>query len=140
MALQRQSESGARFRVVTNLGQWRETSVVFLFGEHDYSTRGTLESALAPLTGHVVIDLSWCEFVDSSVIAVMLAKHVSLASEGGRVELVAPPTHAHLMRSVETLGIRTIVGVHDDPGRSLDPDDRNGQDGFRRRCRHESDR
>ena len=64
-----------RVQTTTGLGYRRDIAVVFLYGEHDYGTREMLERELVPLDGTVVIDLSWCAFLDSSIISIILSKH-----------------------------------------------------------------
>jgi anti-anti-sigma regulatory factor len=102
-------------RVVEGLGHAHGSTVVFLYGEHDYASRGAVESALDPLSGHVVVDLSWCAFLDSSIIAMILAKHAALARDGTELEIVLPPRHDHLAATFHQLGVRHLLHVRDAP-------------------------
>jgi anti-anti-sigma regulatory factor len=102
-------------RVVDGLGRAHGSTVVFLYGEHDYAVRGAVESALDPLSGHVVVDLSWCAFLDSSIIAMILAKHAALARDGSELEIVLPPRHDHLAATFDQLGVRSLLHVRDAP-------------------------
>jgi anti-anti-sigma regulatory factor len=102
-------------RVVKGLGHAHGSTVVFLYGEHDYASRHAVEFALDPLSGHVVVDLSWCAFLDSSIIAMLLAKHAALARAGTELEIVFPPRHDHLAATFDQLGVRHLLHVRDAP-------------------------
>jgi anti-anti-sigma regulatory factor len=90
-------------------------TVVFLHGEHDFGSRGLVADALEPIDGDVLVDLSWCTFVDSSVIALILGKHAALESAGHTLEIILPPSHGHLTRTFDRLGARTVVPIRDAP-------------------------
>jgi anti-anti-sigma regulatory factor len=103
-------------RVETGLGlPRRPVTAVFLHGEHDFRCRELVEDALAPLHADLLVDLSWCTFIDSGVIASIIAKHQLLAEEGHRLELIVPPAHTQLWRTFERLGARSILPVRDAP-------------------------
>jgi anti-anti-sigma regulatory factor len=93
----------------------RPVTAVFLHGEHDFGCRGLVVEALDPVRNDVLVDLSWCTFVDSSIIASILAKHAALVHDGHRLEVILPPTHTHLVRTFERLGARRLLAVHDAP-------------------------
>jgi hypothetical protein len=76
----------------------RPVTALFLHGEHD-----------------LLVDLSWCTFIDSSIIAMLLTKHAELEDDGYRLELIVPPTHVQLSRTFDRLGARRLVAVHDAP-------------------------
>jgi anti-anti-sigma factor len=86
-------------------------AIVKLRGEHDLASRTVLENALAPLKGDILVDLSECDYIDSSVIAVVVQTHANLTREGYRVEMLIPPTKRHIARTVEVSGISKIVPV-----------------------------
>jgi anti-anti-sigma factor len=86
-------------------------AVVSLNGEHDLATSEGVRVALAPLRGAVLVDLSGCEFVDSTVIGVLLKKAIQLESAGHRLELVAPPQSSSAARALEITGVRDLVRV-----------------------------
>jgi anti-anti-sigma regulatory factor len=46
-------------------------AVLVLCGAHDMATADQIGAALAAVDGNVLIDLSECEFIDSSVIGVL---------------------------------------------------------------------
>jgi anti-anti-sigma factor len=60
-----------------------------------------------------LLDLSACEFIDSTVIGVVLAKSGDLAREGRRLELVVPAANRSVTRVVDVVGLRTLMTVHD---------------------------
>jgi anti-anti-sigma factor len=86
-------------------------AIVKLRGEHDLASRPVLENALAPLKGDVLVDVSECDYIDSSVIAVVVQTHANLTREGYRVEMLIPPTKRQVARTVEVSGISKIVPV-----------------------------
>jgi anti-anti-sigma factor len=88
-------------------------AIVTLLGEHDISTSPELRATLAPLDGNVLLDLSACEYIDSTVIGVVLAKSGDLAREGRRLELVVPAANGSVTRVVDIVGLRTLMTVHD---------------------------
>jgi anti-anti-sigma factor len=88
-------------------------AIVTLSGEHDLATSKELGAALAPIDGNVLVDLSPCEFIDSSVIGVLLGKSSTLTREGHRLELVVPAANRAVTRVVEVVGLRTLMPVHD---------------------------
>jgi anti-anti-sigma regulatory factor len=107
------SDATPRVRTVTGLGHRCEVVVVFVHGEHDYGSRTVLEEALAPLGGAVVVDLSWCAFLDSSIVAVILSKHAELKKSGDRLEVIIPPAQEHLASLFDVLGLRALVQVRE---------------------------
>ena len=103
-------------RVEEGLGRPRRpVTAVFLHGEHDFGSRALAGDALEAIHSDVLIDLSWCTFVDSSLIAMMLAKHAALEREGYGLEVILPPTHTHLSRTFDRLGARRLLPVRDAP-------------------------
>jgi anti-anti-sigma factor len=109
-----------RVRVVSGLGARQASTVVLLYGEHDFGSRGLVQEALFPLDGHVLVDLSRCSFVDSAVIAILLAKSRQLESVGGRLELIAPASQGHVLHVLERLGVGTIVPIRHRPPHAID--------------------
>jgi anti-anti-sigma factor len=88
-------------------------AIVFLCGEHDLSTSADLGIALDPIRGNLLIDLSECEFIDSTVIAALLEKFEDLRREGHRLELLVLPGKTNIRRVIELVGLDTLVTVHD---------------------------
>jgi anti-anti-sigma factor len=87
-------------------------AIVSLHGEHDLATSGDVESALAGIYGPVLVDLTACEFVDTTVVRIILAKRLELEREGHRLELVIPPEN-QINRTLEVLGLASFMIVHE---------------------------
>jgi anti-sigma B factor antagonist len=95
-------------------------ALVSLAGEHDLATSDELVAALAPLAGNVLVDLSTCEFIDSTVIGAVIAKSADLARDGHRLELVVPPANRIVTRVVDVVGLRALVTVYEQvPGTTV---------------------
>src|SRR3954468_14963827 len=98
-------------------------ALISLSGEHDLATSGAIHAALAPIEGNVLVDLSECEFMDSSVIGELLEKYEDLRREGHRLDLLVPPGRASVRRIIDVVGLDTLITVHDSmprPGASRD--------------------
>jgi anti-anti-sigma factor len=66
-------------------------AVVELFGEHDISTCWEVERAFAPLHGELLLDLTDCSFMDSTVLSVILQKARMLRVDGHGLEIRSRP-------------------------------------------------
>ena len=87
-------------------------ALVTLAGEHDIESCPALRDALEPLFGTVLVDLTQCRFMDSSVIAALIRKFRELEREGCRLELVVPPDNDTLSRTLEIVSMRSLMTVH----------------------------
>jgi anti-anti-sigma factor len=87
-------------------------AIITLRGEHDLATSEGLAVALAQIDGNVLLDLSACEFIDSTTIGVVIGKSQDLTRAGNRLELVVPAENRILGRIVDVVGLRTLVSVH----------------------------
>ena len=83
---------------------------VRLVGEHDLATREAVRVALASVDGNVLVDLTACEFVDSTVIGVLLDSASAITRDGRRLELVFPPGRG-IWRTLDITGVPTLVPV-----------------------------
>jgi anti-anti-sigma factor len=88
-------------------------AVVALRGEHDVATSEAVRVALRPLHGVVLVDLSDCEFIDSTIIETLLGFAEQLAAEGHHLELLLPPPRSVVARALELIRIRDAVLVRD---------------------------
>jgi anti-sigma B factor antagonist len=88
-------------------------AIVTLCGEHDLATSDELTAALARIDGSVLLDLSDCEFIDSTVIGVVIGRAQDLARDGRRLELVVPAQNRIIGRVVDVLGVRGLMTVHE---------------------------
>jgi len=92
-------------------------------GELDLSTapelEGPLEETLESGEGSVLIDLSQCEFIDSTGIALIVRAWQRLNSgENGRV-LVLCSHNAQVRRVLEITGIELSIPVHESRDEAL---------------------
>jgi anti-anti-sigma factor len=61
----------------------------------------------------VLVDLTDCQFIDSTVVGAIIAKSQQLQREGHHLELVAPRSNAHVTRVLDVVGMRTFLKVHE---------------------------
>jgi anti-sigma B factor antagonist len=89
-------------------------AVVTLIGEHDLSGKQRLNMALATASAkpNVLVDLSGCSFMDSSVIEAIFFARNQLVERGGRLELVIPPEAAIVRRVAELTLLDTLLPIH----------------------------
>jgi anti-anti-sigma factor len=88
-------------------------ALVVLGGEHDLATSAAVRGALAPITGDVLVDLGPCEFIDSTIIGVLLEKLNAAKAAGTRLELVVPPANEAVARIVDVVGMRALLTVRE---------------------------
>src|SRR3954451_25053868 len=68
-------------------------AVVSLTGEHDLGGYEPLRTGVARAAirgAHVIVDLSACDFIDSTVISILLHTETIIASDGGRLVVALP--------------------------------------------------
>jgi anti-anti-sigma factor len=94
---------------------------VTLRGEHDLSTRPLLTAALAQAIeqANVIVDLSECTFMDSSVIAALFQAGRNLSALGGRLELVIPAGTGTIQRTADLTSLASILPVHETAAAAL---------------------
>jgi anti-anti-sigma factor len=80
------ARADARRARVTSAGTG-DIAVVRLSGDHDLSSAALVREALREVADHrlVVLDLSGCTFVDSTVLGVLVAASRRTADAGGRL-------------------------------------------------------
>jgi anti-sigma B factor antagonist len=82
-------------------------ALVQMRGEHDLSGNEALTEVLAIASDqlNVLVDLSACTFIDSSVVGVPIPAGQDIKQRGGRLELVIPPdaTTAHRVATITRL-------------------------------------
>jgi anti-anti-sigma factor len=91
----------------------RFAAIVHVRGGHDIATSRQLRDALTPLEGDVLIDLTDCAFLDSSVIFVIFADSNRRTEAAHRLELLVPRTNSAIHRTLEIAHARDILPVHD---------------------------
>jgi anti-anti-sigma factor len=88
-------------------------AVVILRGEHDLDSSVAIRDAIDEIDGDVLLDLSECGFVDSSVIGTILRRFQERARDGHRLELIVPPENRVITRTIEIASLRELLTVHD---------------------------
>jgi anti-anti-sigma factor len=97
----------------------RFVAVVELHGEHDLATREAVRVALASLRGDVLVDLSACTFIGSTVIGTIVKAAHSLAKDGYRLELVLPAVDSPVATTLALVGIHELLPAHDEASGAL---------------------
>jgi anti-anti-sigma factor len=90
-------------------------AIVTLCGEHDLTTRAAIADALerAGDESNVLVDLSECSFIDSTVIGVLVLAFQSFSEQGRRLELAIPPGAAAIQRVAKVAGLTTFLSIHE---------------------------
>jgi anti-anti-sigma factor len=97
-------------------------AVVKLCGEHDLSTALDVQDALDTLYGDVLIDLADCEFIDSTIISVLVRDSQTRQHEGHCLELLVPDDQSTIARTLAVTGLGGLIRIHATSGRpSLPP-------------------
>jgi anti-anti-sigma factor len=98
-------------------------AAVRLCGEHDLATGPDIREALKPIHGDVLVDLSACEFIDSTVIGVLLADANARKAQGHRLELLVPADNRNIHRTLHVSGVAKLLAIRAiaDPGESQKP-------------------
>src|ERR1700750_1209830 len=88
-------------------------ALVTMCGEHDLSTIPILQPALDQAAhSDVLVDLSDCEFIDSSVIALLVRAANAVQAHGEQLALVIPPEQPHVTRIAAMTGLTEFFGVY----------------------------
>jgi anti-sigma B factor antagonist len=95
-----------------------DIAVLTVSGEQDVTAKPQLDEALAQATTRagVLVDLSGCGFIDSSMIGVIVTAYRHLRDRNGRLELVVPLEARAIRRTMEIMGLPAILTIH--PSRS----------------------
>jgi anti-anti-sigma factor len=91
-------------------------SIVTLRGEHDLSSAAKIAVALkeASARRNVLVDLSQCEFMDSSVISALFRASNNLLERGGQLSLVIPGDKHGAIRSLfEIMSLDRLMPTHE---------------------------
>jgi len=89
-------------------------AVVSMHGEHDLSTVPKLRPTFEQATAHsnVLVDLSDCAFIDSTVIGLLIRAAMTVQARDEQFVLVIPPEQAQVARVAETAGLTEIFPIH----------------------------
>jgi anti-sigma B factor antagonist len=100
--------------VITTHLEREGVAVVKVFGDHDLSSKQRLTDilTLAGLVCDVVVDLSDCTFMDTTVVRTLRLAHRSQGARGLRLELVIPPEATAVSRFVDLTGLTRVLPIH----------------------------
>jgi anti-anti-sigma factor len=90
-------------------------AVVTLGGDHDVASRRAIEDAFSVAgTGRdLLVDLSECTFIDSTIIKLLLQTMRRLEEQDARLELVIDvDPRGHVARVAELMGIADVIPTH----------------------------
>ena len=90
-------------------------AVVTLRGEHDLATREACGDALARAgeDTDVLVDLSGCTFLDSTMIGLLVHASQVRSERGRRLELTIPPAAQAVHRVAAVAGLATFLRIHE---------------------------
>ena len=89
-------------------------AIVSLCGEHDLGSRQALAETLARIDQacDVLVDLSECTFLDSTVLGVLLAASQEREATGARLGLVVPPETHIVYRITSVAGVAAFLPIY----------------------------
>ena len=90
-------------------------STVVLRGEHDVNSWTEVALALAAAGAQpcVLVDLSECSFMDSTVITALLVAAKQLSARAGALEVFIPPEAVAIRRTLELMNVDAILTTHE---------------------------
>ena len=96
-------------------------ALVSVHGEHDLCTTPELTTALeqAAMHSNVLVDLSDCSFIDSSVIQALVKTALALEARGEQLALVIPPEQGMVTRVAQMTRLSEILPVYASRGAGL---------------------
>jgi len=107
-------EMNASFRVETD--ELQDVTALRVIGELDQATLPALHSKLDPLleagTGSLLVDLSDCEFIDSTGLTAFVTAHERLATQPGRLLGICCPDK-QVRRLLELTGLDRAMDIAD---------------------------
>lgn len=90
-------------------------AIVTLGGDHDVASRDAIADAFGvAATGRdLLVDMTDCTFIDSTIIKLLLQTMRSMAENDARMELVIDiDSHGHVARVAELMGISDVIPTH----------------------------
>jgi anti-sigma B factor antagonist len=96
-------------------------AVVSLRGEHDISTAPELTQALERAAAHsdVLVDLSECDFIDSTAIGVLIRTAKQVQARGEQLVVVMPSEWSNVARALRAVRLAEIMPVKTSRGDAL---------------------
>jgi anti-anti-sigma factor len=86
-------------------------AIVRLCGEHDLGSSADIADTLASIEGDVLVDLTACDFIDASVIRVLVARSEELMGQGLRLDLRVP-ANTNVARTLELVDLHGSLKLH----------------------------
>jgi anti-anti-sigma factor len=87
------------------------TAVARLGGEHDLTSAVDIQEALGRSGAPFSVDLTACEFIDSTIVRLLMRDHQSRLREGQRLELRVPAENISITRTVAISGLADLTTV-----------------------------
>ena len=90
-------------------------AIVTLGGDHDVASRDSIAEAFSVAsTGRdLLVDLTDCTFIDSTIIKLLLQTMRALEENDARLEIVIDiESHGHVARVAELMGIADVIPTH----------------------------
>jgi anti-anti-sigma factor len=96
-------------------------AIVTLRGDQDVGSKEALSEALesAGPQLNVIVDLTECTFVDSSVVSTLMTAGRDLEARGGTLSLVIPPKAASVQRVAKLSGLADALQLHPSRGAAI---------------------
>jgi anti-sigma B factor antagonist len=93
----------------------RGVALVTMRGEHDLATQPVLAHALGIAAAHsnVIVDLTECSFIDSTVISEFIKSSETVRASGDQVMLVIPREQTQVARIAHLTGLAHLFELHD---------------------------
>jgi anti-anti-sigma factor len=88
-------------------------AIVRVGGEHDIASIPRIRETLESIHGNVLVDLSDCTFLDSSVIHALVDDACERRREWESLELIVPVANASVARALRISGLSTLLVVHE---------------------------
>jgi anti-sigma B factor antagonist len=92
-----------------------EVFVVRVVGEvdmsHEEELRGELRNAVAADSNGIVVDLTECEFIDSSGVRALLLSREAQNSEDGIERLAVAASSEQILRILSVMGIDRVIPI-----------------------------
>lgn len=89
-------------------------AIVRLLGEHDLGTYEPLKAALGTAAARrrdVVVDLSRCAFIDSTVVSLLLYAQGEVVSDHGQFALILPSEAGPVRRVADIMGLAQMFQI-----------------------------
>ena len=78
---------------------------------HEEELRGELRTAVAADTRGIVVDLTECEFIDSSGVRALLLSREAQHSEDGAERLAVAASSEQILRILSVMGIDRVIPI-----------------------------